>query len=450
MDALELYGKIPRPVVMGSSGVKELYRRKLISIEEAVSQVKSNQLIVVGMAASEPPGLLSALGKRRDELTNVRVASALMLGEYDFYTKPEMKGHFLHEAWFYGAGARKAHDYGTVSLIPSHLHQAIRKKFQFDPPDIFWGTASPMDRHGFLSLSLGVTYEKFAAERAKLVVLEVNENRPRTLGDTMIHISQVDYIVENHVPLVELQPITPTEEEMAIGRYIADLVEDGSTIQLGIGGIPNAITASLFDKKDLGVHTEMFTDGMVDLCEAGVITGRKKTLWPGKMVGCFALGTKKLYDFIDDNPAVHFEQGFVTNDPFIIAKNYKMVSINTTLQVDLTGQVASESIGPVQYSGAGGQVDTAYGAQMSEGGKSIIALRSTAKNGTVSTIVPMLTPGANVTLTRMDVDYVVTEWGVAHLKARSVRERVKALINIAHPNFRDWLKEEAEKAKLLV
>ncbi|QGP91866.1 Butanoate coenzyme A-transferase [Neomoorella glycerini] len=426
----------------------EEYRRKCISIDEAVGMVTSGCSIAAAMAASAPPGLLGALGRRRDEVENVRVFSALLLREYDFFLDPSMKGHFLLESWFYGAGERRGHELGTVSLIPSHGRDWGIRKARFDPPDFFWGTACPMDRHGYFSLSLGVGYEKDLLAVAKTVVLEINPNLPRTYGDTQVHISQVDYIVENEAPLYELPPIEPSTEEQAIGAFIAELIEDGSTIQLGIGGIPNAIATFLKNKKDLGVHTEMFTDGMVDLAEAGVITGRCKTLWPGKMVGNFALGTRKLYNFLNENLAIEFQPGRVTNDPRVIAKNYKMVSVNTALQIDLTGQVVSESLGHLQYSGTGGQTDTAVGAQLSRDGKSIIALRSTAKNGTISTIVPFLPEGAKVTLLRADVDYVVTEYGVAHLKARSLKERVNRLIAIAHPNFREELRHEARRLKL--
>jgi acyl-CoA hydrolase len=290
-----------------------------------------------------------------------------------------------------------------------------------------------------------LVFERQLIDDADLVVLEINENLPWTLGDTQIHISEADYLVENHMPLVELPAIEPSEVEDAIGHYIADLIEDGSTIQLGIGGIPNAIAMSLFDKKDLGVHTEMFTDGMVDLFEAGVITGKYKTLWPNKLVGTFALGTQKLYDFIDNNIAVEFQQGKVTNDPYVIAKNYKMVSINTALQVDLLGQVCSQSLGSYHFSGTGGQLDTHRGAQMSEGGRGIIALRSTAKKGEISTIVPQLSRGAEVTVPSQDVDTIVTEHGVAELRGRNVKERAEALINIAHPDFRAELREEVER-----
>lgn len=421
---------------------KELYRKKLITIEEAAAKVQSNQSIVVAMCAAEPPGLLGAISSRKDELENVRIMSCLLMRDYDFL-KPEMRGRFLNEAWYYGPHSYRAHPGGTVTFMPNHLHECALKKREIDPPDIYWGTATPMDKNGYMSLSLSLTYEKPLINVAKMVVLEINENLPRTLGDTQIHISQVDYVVENTVPLVEVEPIVPTDVEMEIGRNVAGLIEDGSTLQLGIGGIPNAVTKCLEDKHDLGVHTEMLTDGMVDLFNAGVITGRLKTLWPEKMVGCFAMGTRKLYDFIDDNLGVELQCGHITNDPYIIAKNHKMVSINTTMQVDLTGQANSETIGTKQYSGTGGAVNTCVGAQMSPGGKSILALRSTAKNGTVSTIVPCFKDGQAVTISRADVDYVVTEYGSARLKSRNIRQRVEALISIAHPDFREWLRSEA-------
>lgn len=428
--------------------VREDYQNKLRSIEDAVQMVQSNMVIGAAMAAAEPRGLLATLGDRRDELENVRVFSALLLQDYSFFSDPSMQGHFLLESWFYGPSERKAHELGTVSLIPSHGRDWGWRKMLFDPPHIFWGTATPIDRHGYFSLSLGVGYEKTLLEKAGTVVLEVNPRLPRTYGDTQVHVSQVDYVVENEAPLLEVAPVEPSHADMRIGEYIADLIEDGSTIQLGIGGIPNAITRCLGAKKDLGVHTEMFTDGMVDLVERGVITGNCKTLWKGKLVGNFAMGTQKLYKFLDENLTVEFQQGQVTNDPYILAKNYKMVSINTALQVDLTGQVVSESIGPVQYSGTGGQVDTSIGAQMSPGGKSFIAVRSTAKGGTVSTIVAQLPLGAKVTLGRSDVDFVVSEHGVAHLKARCIRDRVKQLIAIAHPDYREGLRMEADRLKL--
>ncbi len=427
--------------------VRELYKQKHVSIEEAVDMVQSNQKVCIAMAASEPQGLLKGLERRKNELENVNLVSCLMMGDYAIL-RPDMKGRFLNETWFYGPGDRASHVHGNVTYIPNNLHEAGKKKLANDKISVFWGTASPMDKRGFFSLSLGLTYEKMMVEQADLVVLEINENLPWTLGDTQVHISEIDYVVENNAPLLEIPVVEPGEEETIIGNYIAEIIDDGSTLQLGIGGIPNAIAQSLRNKKDLGIHTEMFTDGMVDLFEAGAITGRLKSLWKGKMVGTFALGSKKLYDFIDRNLAVEFQQGNIVNDPCVVGQNNKMVSINTALQVDLTGQVCSEAIGNRHYSGTGGQADTHRGAQRSPGGKGIISLRSTAKRGELSAIVAQLPAGAKVTLGRNDIDYVVTEYGVAHLKGRSVRDRVEAMIQIAHPDFREELRSEANKIQL--
>jgi acyl-CoA hydrolase/ABC-type branched-subunit amino acid transport system substrate-binding protein len=425
----------------------ELYAQKLISIPDAVSLVQSHQTVGVGLAGSEPPGLLSELGNHKDRLEGVTVWVALPLRQYDFVLNPEMAGHFFVENWFYGAPDRKVHPQGRISYIPNNLHEAARVRLLAagNHLDIYWGVATPPDKRGYMSLSLGVVYEKLLIEAADLVVLEINENLPWTLGDTHIHISDVDWVVENPVPLFELPVTPPRDWEQAIGGYIAELIDDGSTLQLGIGGIPNAITAFLMERRDLGIHTEMFTDGMVDLYNAGVITGKRKTLWKGKMVGAFALGTKTLYDFVDDNLAVEFQQGKVTNDPTVIGENYQMVSVNTALQVDLYGQVCSQSLGPRHFSGTGGQLDTHRGAQLSPGGRGIIAVHSVAKGGTIPTVVPMLAEGAQVTVASQDVDTVVTEYGVAELKGRCVKERADALINVAHPDYRAWLREEAER-----
>lgn len=428
--------------------VKKQYNDKLISISEAVAKVKSNQKIVVAMAASEPQGLLKNLEKRSKYLKDITIVSCLMTGDYNFLS-PEMNGIFFNETWFYGPADRRNHKHGNVSYIPNNLHEAGEKKLENENIDIFWGTATPMDDKGFFSLSLGLTYEKMMIEDPNtIVVLEINENLPWTLGDTQVHISEVDNIVENNVPLIEVPPIEPGDAEKKIGQYVANMIEDGSTIQLGIGGIPNAIASSLQDKKNLGIHTEMFTDGMVDLFKSGAVTNKKKSVWKGKMVGTFAMGTKKLYDFLDKNLVVEFQQGNVTNDPHIIGQNHKMVSVNTALQVDLTGQVCSEAIGNKHYSGTGGQVDTHRGAQRSEGGKGIIALRSSAKEGAISTIVAELPAGSKITLGRNDIDYIVTEYGVAHLKGKSIRKRVESMINIAHPDFREKLRRKAKELKL--
>jgi acyl-CoA hydrolase len=327
------------------------------------------------------------------------------------------------------------------------LHRAATDRIHARRPDIFFGTCTPPDKHGFVSLSLGITYEKDIMDHARLVILEVNPRLPRTFGDTQVHVSAVDFFVEHDQEVPSLPAPVPNATDLQIGAYIADLVEDGSTLQLGIGGIPNAAALALKDKKDLGVHTEMLVDSMMELYQMGVITNARKALKPGKFLTTFAMGSRKFYDWLDDNVAVEFQRGSWVNNPAIVAQNSRMVSVNTCISVDFTGQVASESIGTSQYSGTGGQSDTAQGAVAGfDGlGKSIIACYSTAKNGTVSTITPTLPLGSAVTLHRSHVDHVVTEHGVARLRGRTVRERTRELISIAHPDFRAELMEQAQK-----
>jgi acyl-CoA hydrolase len=363
---------------------------------------------------------------------------------YEYAINPEMDGHFFTENWFYGPFDRKIHSQGRMSYIPNNLHRAASDKLHATGGklNVFWGTATPPDNRGYLSLSLSLVVEKELLQAADLVVLEINENLPWTLGDTQVHISEVDFVVENHIPLYELPATQSTETEQKIGEYIAELIDDGSTLQLGIGGIPNAITHFLRNHKDLGVHTEMFNDGMVDLYEAGAITNRKKSIYKGKMIGAFALGTMKLYNFINNNIGVEFLQGKTTNNPYVIGQNYKMISVNTALQVDIFGQVCSQSIGYKHFSGTGGQLDTHRGAQLSLGGRGIIALRSTAKDGEISTIVPTLSVGAEVTVPSHCVDTIVTEFGVAELRGRNLMERARALIQIAHPDMRESIATE--------
>lgn len=421
------------------------YKSKLISLDEALDKVKSDYEVVVGLAGAEPVGFLSNLHEIKEKVNDVSIVTCLNMNNYKFTSDPSMKGHFINETWFYSPLTRKAHSYGTTTYIPNHLHLSASKRLSYKKPNIFIASAAPMDKHGYFSLALSVTYERDYIESADIVILEINENLPRTFGDTSVHIREIDFIYEHKCAVPELPFVEPSEKDMLIGNYIADLVEDGSTIQLGIGGIPNAVAKALMSKKDLGIHTEMITEGMVDLYQAGVVNNSKKTLHKNKMIGTFALGTKRLYDFIDNNVGVELRRGSYTNDPYVIGQNHKMVSINTTLQVDITGQCASESIGFKQYSGSGGQADTGIGAQNSIGGKSIIALYSSAKKDTLSTIVPFLNLGAAVTYSRNDVDYLVTEYGVAALRGRSIKERVKNIIAIAHPNFREELRREAEK-----
>ena len=419
-------------------------RGKRITLSEAVSKIKSGDQIGLAIAASEPCGLLTELAKQKDRLENVHTWVCLPMRSYEYAVNPEMDGHFFVENWFYGAFDRKVHSQGRMSYIPNNLHRAASDKLHATSGklNVFWGTATPPDDRGYMSLSLSLVVEKELIQAADMVVLEINENLPWTLGDTQIHVSEVDYIVENHEPIFELPAAQPSETEQQIGEYIADLIDDGATLQLGIGGIPNAITHFLKNHKDLGIHTEMFNDGMVDLYEAGAVTNRKKTINKGKMVGAFALGTKKLYDFINNNIGVEFLQGKITNNPYVIGQNYKMISVNTALQIDIFGQVCSQSIGYKHFSGTGGQLDTHRGAQLSQGGRGIIALRSTAKDGQISTIVPILTPGAEVTVPSQCVDTIVTEFGIAELRGRNLLERAKALIRIAHPDMRERLAAE--------
>ncbi len=420
------------------------YQGKLISVSDAVMKIQSGNSIGLAIAASEPCGLLTELAKQKDRLEDVHTWVCLPMRSYEYAVNPDMHQHFFVENWFYGAYDRKVHSQGRMSYIPNNLHRAASDKLHATGGklNVFWGTATPPDDRGYMSLSLSLVVEKELLQAADLVVLEINENLPWTLGDTQIHLSEVDYVVENHMPLFELPATLPSETEEKIGQYIAELIDDGATLQLGIGGIPNAITEFLKNHKDLGIHTEMFNDGMVDLYEAGAISNRKKTIYKGKMIGAFALGTRKLYDFIDNNIGVEFLQGKITNNPYVIGQNYKMISVNTALQVDIFGQVCSQSIGHKHFSGTGGQLDTHRGAQLSPGGRGIIALRSTAKDGAISTIVPTLSPGAEVTVPSQCVDTIVTEYGIAELRGRNLFERAKALINIAHPDMREKIAAE--------
>ena len=425
------------------------YKKRLISIPEAVSKIKSDNNIVVAMCASEPQGCMGQFHSIAERVENVRVFSCLTLKPYDFYMKPEIKGHFELASWFHAPGSRAAlkANTGTVTYVPNMLHRAATDFIFARKPHIFFGTCTPPDKHGYVSLSLGITYEKDVLEAADLVILEVNPLLPRTFGDTLLHVSHVDYFVEYEQEVPELPSPQPSETDLTIGNYIGELIEDGSTIQLGIGGIPNAAALALRDKKELGVHTEMIVDSVMELYEMGVVTNRAKAFHKGKVVATFAMGSRKLYDWLDDNVGVEFQRGKWVNSPFVVSQNSKMVSINTCLSVDLTGQVASESLGPLQYSGTGGQSDTAEGA--AEGfdgkGKSIIACYSTARNGTLSTISPVLAEGSAVTLHRSLVDNVITEFGIARLRGKTVRERAKELIAVAHPMFRDDLTAQAKK-----
>lgn len=427
------------------------YKSRLISINEALSKIKTDDTVVAAMAASQPPGLLSSLHLIKDNVKNVKVITCLLLKNYDFlqYVGIDETSPFRLESWYFGSPERELYKKGLTSFIPNNLHNAGNEKISAEKINVFLGTATPPDSRGFMSLSLSLVYEKEMIENADLIILEINENLPKTFGDTQVHVKDVDYLVEYNTPLLQFPSIEPTDIERKIGENIGELIEDESTLQIGIGGIPNAIMRFLKEKKNLGVHTEMLTDGITELVELGVITNSKKTLHRGKIIGTFVMGTQKLYDFVKENLAVELMRGCYVNDPYVVSQNDKMISINTSLQVDLTGQVCSESLGYQHYTGTGGQLDMHRGATISKEGKGIIAMRSTVKNDAISTISPMLTPGSFITVPRQDVDYIVTEFGIAHLKGKSVRERAISLINIAHPAFRDYLKSEAKKLNLI-
>ena len=431
------------------------YEDKYISIEQALEMVKSGDVIVTGLGAAEAGLFMGQLHTIADRVRGVKVTNCLPTHPSQIYD-PKYVDSFEVDGWFFAPQMRKAHANGNMAYIPNHLHLACTKRLQFVKPNIYVGAASMPDKHGYVSLSLSNTYEKRMLEASDLVILEVNPNMPYTLGDLQVPVSEVDYLVRaDYAP-----PVIPdapfSEKDAAIGKLIAEMVPDGSCIQLGIGGIPNAVAAALEQKNDLGVHTEMLTSGMMRLAKMGVINGKCKQTYRGKMVTTFAMGVPELYEFIDYNPAVAVMDGAWVNDPYVIAQNDNQVSINTSLEVDLTGQCASESLGSRQFSGTGGQSDTAVGAQMSKNGKSIIALYSTAmvkgpdgQKQEVSKIVPQLMPGAAVSLSRNDVDRVVTEYGVAELRGTSIRDRVARLIEIAHPKFREQLWDQAVEVGIL-
>jgi acyl-CoA hydrolase len=432
------------------------YSKKIISAGEAVKLVKNGDMIITGLGCAEGRDFLSQLHTVAESIKGVTVTNCLPMSDQQFLSG-DYKESFNIDGWFYSPTMRKAHKNGNVSFIPNHLHLAGTKRLAHVHTNIYVGSASMPDKHGYVSLSLSNTYEKRVIEDADLVILEINPNFPYTYGDLELSLDEVDYLIEsNYMP-----PVLPegdfNEKDKAIGQFIADYIKDGDCIQLGIGGIPNAVAASLTAKKNLGVHTEMLTTGLMKLAKMGVITGKFKQQQRGKMICTFAMGTAELYEFIDHNPAVNILNGAYVNDPHIIGLNDNMVSINTTLEVDLTGQCCSESIGSVQFSGTGGQADTAIGAQNSKNGKSFIALYSTAmvkdpitqERVEQSKIVPFLKPGAIVSLSRNDVDHIVTEYGVAQLKGTNVRERVDRLIAVAHPKFREELYKQAKELGII-
>jgi len=427
----------------------KLYREKVTDAATAVARVKSGDRIYLGSGAGVPQALVQALVARADELRDVEIVHMLHFGEAP-YVAPEYARSFRHNALFIGPNVREAVQAGRADFTPIFLSE-IPNLFRSGalPLDYAFVQLSPPDEHGFCSFGVEVGCTKPAAEAARVVIAEVNRRMPRTLGDSFIHVRDLDVIVEVDYPIPEAPQGGSTPVHRRIGELIAEMIPDGATLQMGIGSIPDAVLANLTNHRDLGIHTELFSDGVVQLVEMGVITGARKTLHPGKVVAGFLFGSQALYDFVEDNPIIELHPTNYVNDPFIIAQHDNMVSINSALEVDLTGQVAADSIGPRLYSGVGGQLDFVRGAARSKGGKPIIALPATAKGGTISRIVPMLKPGAGVTTTRNDVHYVVTEYGVAELYGKTVRERAKALINVAAPEFREELTRQARELHYL-
>jgi 4-hydroxybutyrate CoA-transferase len=422
----------------------DAYKSKMVTARAALEQtLSSGDRVILNANCGEPQTLAEALAEIAPDLRDVEVVQLLALGRAN-YVREDLEGHLRLNALFIGPGVRDAVNEGNADYTPVFLSE-IPKLFQSRalPLDVTLVQVSPPDEHGFCSFGVSVDIIKPAAESSKAVIAEVNRQMPRTLGDAFIHVNKLTYVVESDRPILELPREPFTEVHRRIGIHIAELIEDGSTLQLGIGAIPDAVLGQLRGKRHLGIHTEMFSDGAVELFEQGVITNERKSLHAGKIVASFAMGSRALYDFIDNNPVVEMHPSHYTNDPFIIAQNDNMVAINSAISTDLTGQVNSDSIGLRLYSGIGGQVDFVRGAARARNGKTIIAFPSTAKNGEVSRIVPMLAEGAGVVTTRGDVHYICTEYGVANLHGKSIRERSRALINIAHPKFREQLERFA-------
>ena len=415
--------------------VAQLYEQKKRSAADAVSLVKDGDHIIVPTGVGEPPALLTALSEQRLRLHDVKVAQILAVRKYG-YIDPETVAHVRHLALFYGGATRAGGQAGWVDFVPGYFSEipAMIQRGQL-ASDVVFSMASPMDAHGYFSLSLGADYTMAAVANA--------------YGNCHVHISQVSAFVESSEPVLEvgLPKIGPVQE--AIGKYVADMIDDGSTLQIGYGGIPDAVVMQLTSKRDLGIHTEMIGDGILTLLESGAVTNRRKNYLPGKMVATFALGSAKLYKFMDRNPALEIHPVDFTNDPDLAGRNDNLVAINATLQIDLLGQCGSESLGHLPYSGTGGQSDFVRAANRSNGGKAFIVLPSTAKNDSISRIVPMLTPGTHVSTSKNDINYVVTEFGVAQLRGKSAGQRARELIGIAHPTFRAELTEQARRLGIL-
>ena len=431
-----------------------IYQSRVTTAQEAVKVIKSGQRVFLTGNVSVPQKLLAALVEYAPSLNDVEICQALTVGSAD-YVGPEMEGHLRVNSMFISANIRKAVQEGRADFTPVLLSEfPLLFKHGVLPLDVALIHVSTPDEHGFCSLGVEVGLTKTAAESAKFVIAEVNEKMPRTLGDSFIHVSRLTHIVPVNYPIPEHRMDSEGDSVVIekIAGHVASLIPDGATMQLGIGAIPDAVLKYLFDKKDLGIHTELFSDGVIELVNAGVLTNARKTLHPGKIVSGFILGTQKLYDWVDDNPMIELHRSEYVNDPFVIAQNEKMVAVNSAIEVDLTGQVCADSIGPKLYSGVGGQLDFIYGASRSKGGVPIIALPSmaTMRDGTViSKIASMLKPGAGVVTSRNHVRFVVTEHGVADLYGKTIRQRAQSLINVADPQFREELTRQAKELHYL-
>jgi 4-hydroxybutyrate CoA-transferase len=425
------------------------YKKRLKTADEALGCVKSGMRVYIQPGCAEPETLIEALMRRAPDLFDVEIVHMMTMGCAP-YVAPEMAGHFRHNAMFIGGNVRQAINDGRADYTPIYLSE-IEGLFESGqmPLDVALIEVSPPDSHGYCSFGVGVDTTLTAAKCARHVVAQINDHMPRTYGDSFIHVGDIDSIVESSRPLCALKRPVVSDLQVQIARNVAGLIEDGAVLQTGIGGIPDAVLPLLMDRKDLGVHSELVADGVIPLIEAGVLTGARKNFKPRKIILGFAIGTPRLFEFVDNNPIFEFHPTAYTNDPALIARNDNMVAINSALQIDLTGQVCSDSIGNQFYSGIGGQVDFLRGASRSKGGRPIIAISSTAKNGTISRIVPTLDPGAGVVTSRGLIRYIVTEYGVAYLHGKSIRERAKALIEIAHPKFRAELYAYCEETKWL-
>jgi acyl-CoA hydrolase len=406
-------------------------------------------MIVVPTGVGEPPTLLAELSEQRCKFQGVQVAQILPLRKFAYFDQATVD-NVRHSAYFFGGASRPGGQEGWIDFIPAYFSELpMLIERGLTPADVVFSMASPMDDHGYFSLSLGADYTMAAVAKARVIVLEVNPNVPFANGNCLVHISQVTALVESSEPILEvgLPKIGPVQE--AIGKYVAELIPDGATLQIGYGGIPDAVVMQLTHKHDLGIHTEMIGDGIMSLVEAGVVTNRRKNYFPGKMLATFALGSKKLYQFMHRNPALEMHPVEFTNDPYIAGLNDNLHAINATMQIDFLGQCGSESLGFAPYSGTGGQADFVRAANRSKGGKAFIVLPSTAKDDTISRIVPTLSPGTHVTTSKNDINYVVTEYGVAQLRGKTAKQRTEALIGIAHPKFREELRAAAKAVKLL-